>query len=213
MPVQSQLPALGHGHAARNSNDIASCLLFKYKYATMQLSLEAKLKDETPVELRLAGNQDLPALTKLYDRIVAEGTSYPHERPVTDDEFLDYWVRGKRTVVAYERPRKTDAKLVGAFYLKPNWPGRAGHVANAGFIVAPEWRNRGLGRLLGAVMLDYAKELGYRSVIFNWVFSENLAARHLWEKLGFRVLGTIPGAVRATGGQYQDALIMFRSLV
>lgn len=179
----------------------------------MQFPLKAKLKDETPVELLPAGNRDLPALAKLYDRIVAEGTSYPHERPVTEEEFLDCWVRGKSTVVAYERPRKTDAELLGAFYLKPNWPGRARYVANAGFIVVPEWRNRGLGRLLGAVMLDYAKELGYRSVIFNLVFSENQAARHLWEKLGFRVLGVIPGAVHANDGQYQDALIMFRSLI
>ncbi len=179
----------------------------------MQFPNEAKLKDGTPIELVLAGNRDLPALAKLYDRIVDEGTSYPHERPLTEDEFQDYWVRGKSTVAAYERPRKTDAKLLGAFYLKPNWPGRARHVANAGFIVAPEWRNRGLGWLLGAVMLDYAKELGYRSVIFNLVFSENRVAHHLWEKLGFRVLSVIPGVVRSNDGQYQDALIMFRSLV
>jgi RimJ/RimL family protein N-acetyltransferase len=179
----------------------------------MQFPIEARLKDETPVELVLAGNQDLPLLAKLYDRIVAEGTSYPHERPLTEDEFQDYWVKGKSAVVAYERPRKTDGELLGAFYLKPNWPGRARHVANAGFIVAPEWRNRGLSWLLGAVMLDYAKELGYRSVIFNLVFSENQVARHLWEKLGFRVLGVIPGAVRKNDGSYQDALIMFRSLV
>ena len=179
----------------------------------MQFPLEAKLRDETPVELLPAENRDLAALAKLYDRIVAEGTSYPHERPVTEEGFLNYWVRGKNTVVAYERPRRTDAKLLGAFYLKPNWPGRARHVANAGFIVVPEWRNRGLGWLLGVVMLDYAKELGYRSVIFNLVFSENQVARHLWEKLGFRVLGVIPGAVRMKDGQYQDALIMFRSLI
>ncbi len=80
----------------------------------MQFPLEAKLKDGTPVELLPAGNQDLPALATLYDRIVAEGTLYPHERPVTADEFLDYWVRGKSTVVAYERPRNTDVKLLGA---------------------------------------------------------------------------------------------------
>jgi RimJ/RimL family protein N-acetyltransferase len=179
----------------------------------MQFPIEARLKDETQIELVLAGNRDLPALARLYERIVAEGTSYPHERPLAEDEFQDYWVRGKSTVVAYEQPRKTSAELLGAFYLKPNWPGRARHVANAGFIVAAEWRNRGLGWLLGAVMLDYAKELGYRSVIFNLVFSENHVARHLWEKLGFRVLSVIPGAVRKNDGQYQDALIMFRSLV
>jgi len=179
----------------------------------MQFPVEAKLKDGTPIELVLAGHADLPLLAKLYDRIVAEGTSYPHERMLTHDEFQDYWVKGKSTVVAYERPRKPNPDLLGAFYLKPNWPGRARHVANAGFIVAPQWRNRGLGWLLGAVMLDYAKELGYRGVLFNLVFSENTVARHLWEKLGFRTLGVIPGVVRKNDAQYQDALIMFRSLL
>jgi L-amino acid N-acyltransferase YncA len=179
----------------------------------MQFPIEAKLKDGTPVELVLADHRDWPALAALYERIVAEGTSYPHDRPLTQDQFQDYWVRGKSTVVAYERPRKDKAELLGAFYLKPNWPGRAKHVANAGFIVAPEWRQSGLGWLLGAVMLDYAKSLGYRSVLFNLVFSENHVARGLWEKLGFRVIGTIPGAVRKNDGTYQDALIMFRSLL
>lgn len=179
----------------------------------MQFPIEARLKNGSPIEIVLAGNQDLSALAGLYETIVAEGTSYPHEKPLTEDEFQDYWVRGKSTVVAYERPRRTDAELLGAFYLKPNWPGRSRHVGNAGFIVAPEWRNRGLGWLLGAVMLDYAKELGYRSVIFNLVFSENQVARHLWEKLGFRELGVIAGGVRKNDATYQDAIIMFRSLV
>jgi len=179
----------------------------------MQFPVEAKLKDGTPVEVVLAGNSDWPLLAKLYERIVAEGTSYPHDRRLSHEEFQDYWVKGKSAVVVYERPRKTDPALLGAFYLRPNWPGRARHVANAGFVVTPEWRNRGLGWLLGAVMLDYAKELGYRGVIFNLVFSENQVARHLWETLGFRVLGVIPGAVRKSDATYQDAHIMFRSLV
>jgi L-amino acid N-acyltransferase YncA len=103
--------------------------------------------------------------------------------------------------------------MAGAFYLKPNWPGRSRHVANAGFIVAPEWRRTGLGRLLGTTMLSEAKQSGYRSVIFNLVFSENRIARRLWEQLGFRQLGVIPGAVRKNDGTYQDAIIMFRSLL
>ncbi|MEO6308252.1 MAG: hypothetical protein ABIO96_06965 [Nitrospiraceae bacterium] len=61
-------------------------------------------------------------------------------------------------------------------------------------------------------MLTYAKQLGYRSMIFNLVFSQNVVARRLWDKLGFKELGVIPGAVRKNEGTYQDAVIMFRSL-
>src|SRR5215831_16139127 len=88
----------------------------------MQFPVEAKLKDGTPVEVVLAGNSDWPLLAKLYERIVAEGTSYPHDRRLSHEEFQDYWVKGKSTVVVYERPRKTDPALLGAFYLRPNWP-------------------------------------------------------------------------------------------
>jgi len=45
------------------------------------------------------------------------------------------------------------------------------------------------------------------------VFSENMVARRLWDKLGFKELGVIPSAVRKNDGTYQDAMIMFRSLI
>jgi L-amino acid N-acyltransferase YncA len=178
----------------------------------VRFPLEARLKDGSPVQLVLAREQDVEPLRRLYRIIVHEGTSYPHQVMPGPKEFRDYWFTGKSTVAAYSPDRAHAKTMAGAFYLKPNWPGRARHVANAGFIVAPEWRNRGLGWLLGATMVQYAKDLGYRSVVFNLVFSENHAARHLWKKLGFQELAVIPEAVRMTSGSYQDAVIMFRSL-
>lgn len=179
----------------------------------MKFPIEARLKDGTLIQLVQADRCDVEPLRRLYRIIVEEGTSYPHDRFPAEDDFLDYWFRGKSAVAAYLLNRTSKEAMLGAFYLKPNWPGRARHVANAGFIVAPAWRNKGLGWLLGATMLQYAKDLGYRSVIFNLVFSENRPARHLWKKLGFSELGTIPDAVRNNDGTYQDAVIMFRSLV
>ena len=62
-------------------------------------------------------------------------------------------------------------------------------------------------------MLEYARHLGYRSVVFNLVFSENVSARRLWQRLGFQELAVLPGAVRKNDGTYQDAVIMFQSLL
>ena len=134
---------------------------------TLTFPVDAKLKDGSPVQLVLAGERDVEPLRRLYRVIVDEGNSYPHDRFPDEDDFMDYWFHGKSTVAAYVPDRAGAAGMVGAFYLKPNWPGRAGHVANAGFIVAPDWRNKGLGWLLGETMLAYAKQLGYRGVIFN----------------------------------------------
>lgn len=180
---------------------------------SLSFPLDAKLNDGLPVQLVLAGERDVEPLRDLYRVIVDEGNSYPHDRFPDQDDFMDYWFRGKSTVAAYVTGRDSAAGMVGAFYLKPNWPGRAGHVANAGFIVAPDWRSKGVGRLMGETMLAYARQLGYRSVIFNLVFSENTVARRLWEQLGFERLGMIPGAVRKNDGTYQDAMVMFRSLI
>jgi GNAT superfamily N-acetyltransferase len=179
------------------------------------------LKDGTLIELRPADRSDFPFLRALYDVIVQEGASYPHDRVLSEEEFLDYWIRGKFTVVACPQncyksgDKETIDKdaIAGAFYLKPNWPGRACHVANAGFIVAPFWRGRGLGRLLGATMLDCAKDQGYRSILFNLVFAENQSARLLWRQLGFEEVARLPSVVRKPDGTYQDALVMFRSLL
>jgi L-amino acid N-acyltransferase YncA len=157
--------------------------------------------------------KDFEPLRCLYEVIVNEGTSFPHEQLPPEEHFQAYWFGGCATVLALMPNQSGRQELAGAYYVKANWPGRASHVANAGFIVAPEWRRKGLGRLLGETMLDHARALAFLSVIFNLVFAENLEARHLWEQLDFRVLGTLPQAVRRNDGTYQDALIMFRSLV
>jgi hypothetical protein len=113
---------------------------------SLTFPVDAKLKDGSPVQLVLADNQDIESLRSLYQVIVEEGTSYPHDHFPEQDAFMDYWFRGKSTVAAYVPDRAGAAGMAGAFYLKPNWPGRARQVANAGFIVAPDWRNKGLER-------------------------------------------------------------------
>ena len=179
----------------------------------MKFPIDARLKDCSLVRLSLADHSHVEPLRRLFGVIVDEGSSYPHECLPNDEDFCAYWFQGSSTVVTHAGGAHVEDVIVGAFYLRPNWPGRARQVANAGFIVAPEWRNRGLGWLLGATMLQYAKESGYRHVLFNLVFVENAAARHLWRKLGFSELAILPRTVRKNDGGYQDSIIMFRSLV
>jgi len=179
----------------------------------IKFPIETQLKDRSAVRLALAAPEDVEPLRRLYEVIVDEGTSFPHEQMPSNEDFQAYWFGGCGTVLASVQTKTGPWALAGAYYLKANWPGRASHIANAGFMVAPEWRRKGLGRLLGETMLEHARALAFRGVIFNLVFAENHASRRLWEQLDFRVLGTLPQAVRRSDGSYQDALVMFRSLV
>ena len=88
--------------------------------------VDANLKNGSPVQLTLAGESDIEPLKALYRVIVEEGTSYPHDRFPDHDDYIDYWFRGKKTVVAYVPDRVRAAGIAGAFYLKPNWPAARG---------------------------------------------------------------------------------------
>ena len=173
----------------------------------MILPATSKLRDGTEVALDFFHEEDFDMLHALFNTVVKEGTSYPHDHPLTAREFELYWLLGHMTVVA-----KHASRVVGSFYLKPNFPGRSSHIANAGFIVAPSHRCKGLGHFLGETMLSLANAQGYRGVIFNLVFAENRHALNLWRELGFKEIGRIPGAVRKDDGAYQDAIIMFRKV-
>ncbi|MGC4097256.1 MAG: hypothetical protein QM706_09085 [Nitrospira sp.] len=63
--------------------------------------LESTLTDGVTVQLSLAEQQDVEPLKKLYQAIVDEGNSYPHDQVPDHDEFMEYWFRGKHTIVAY----------------------------------------------------------------------------------------------------------------
>jgi L-glutamate-5-semialdehyde N-acetyltransferase len=60
-------------------------------------------------------------------------------------------------------------------------------------------RGQGFGRYLAQAFLHFAPELGYKSSIFNLVFSDNYASIRLWEKLGFEKVGIVRGAGRLKG--------------
>jgi len=75
-----------------------------------------------------------------------------------------------------------------------NRPGRGAHVATASFLVDPAHQGRGVGRALGQYVLDWARSTGFKAIQFNAVVETNTAAVHLWQSLGYDIVGTAPGA-------------------
>jgi len=57
-----------------------------------------------------------------------------------------------------------------------------------------------------------AVEQGFLAMQFNFVVSTNERAVRLWERLGFSVVGRLPGAFRHRRLGYVDALVMFKAL-
>ena len=103
--------------------------------------------------------------------------------------------------------------IVGTYILRPNQSGGGSHVANAAFMVAPEARGQGIGRAMGEHCLSEARRLGFRAMQFNFVVSTNESAVRLWQQLGFKIVGTLPGAFRHPEKGYIDVYVMHRSLL
>ena len=80
-----------------------------------------------------------------------------------------------------------DGRLAGSYHLKPNFVGRAAHIANAGYFVVRDLRGHGIGERLVRHSMEQALALGFDALQFNAVFASN-PARRLYERLGFRQL-------------------------
>ena len=66
---------------------------------------------------------------------------------------------------------------------------------------------------MGEHCLSEARRLGFRAMQFNFVVSTNESAIRLWQQLGFKIVGTLPGAFRHPEKGYVDVYVMFRSLL
>ncbi|MGD9794074.1 MAG: N-acetyltransferase family protein [Acidimicrobiia bacterium] len=142
------------------------------------------------------------ALFDLFGRIVGAGEGYPHAAPLTHDVFHDSWVHHVSVVVC----ARIEGELAGAYYLKPNQPGRAAHIANAGYIADARFRGRGVGRALVTDSITRAPQYGYDAIQFNLVFESN-PARAMYEELGWQQIGRVPRAVNG-----EPAIIYWRDV-
>jgi L-amino acid N-acyltransferase YncA len=160
------------------------------------------------ISLRIATEDDFDAIWKIFHEIIVAGDTYVQDETFTAEQARQMWLgRGVYTVVAC-----ADGRVVGAYKLLPNTPGRGAHVANGSYIVDAGCRGQGVGRLMVQHSLREAKKAGYKAIQFNFVVSTNRGAVRLYEELGFQILATLPGAFRHKTLGYVDAYLMHRSL-
>jgi len=161
------------------------------------------------VEIREATAANRDAIWDIFCEVVAARDTYAFDPGMSRQDALGYWFQANtRTYVA-----ESSGRIVGTYILRPNQSGGGSHVANAAFMVAPVARGRGIGRAMAEHCLTEGRRLGFRAMQFNFVVSTNDPAVGLWQKLGFKIVGTLPGAFRHPEKGYVDVYVMFRSLL
>lgn len=160
--------------------------------------------------LNKASEEELISLHQLFNETNKEGNSFPYPADTSFENFKRIWCqKNSKSFVAKDLTNNT---ISGAYYFKPQWPGRGSHIATATYMVAKSARGNGLGRLLGTHSLKEAFKQGYKGMQFNYVVSTNTSAVNLWKSLGFQIIGTLPGVFQHEVHGTCDAYVMFKDL-
>ena len=150
--------------------------------------------------IRGCGPEDLDAVRAIWNEVIEEGCFFAEEDPLSEQEAARLFAGQTRTAVA----EAADGTIVGAYILHPNFPGRLSGVANASFAVRKSCRGRRIGEKLVLDCIEQARRAGFRILQFNAVLENNLRARRLYERLGFRQIGTVPKAFLTKSGNREN---------
>jgi len=162
-----------------------------------------------PLTIRRYQAGDWPSVWSILHHAFSTGDTYAFAPESTEAEVHNIWIEGPQaTYVACS----SDVGIFGTYILKPNQPGLGSHVCNCGYVVGPAARGKGIGAAMCEHSQNAARSLGFRSMQFNLVVSTNTGAVHLWQKLGFSIVGTLPGAFQHKVHGDVDAYVMFKHL-
>lgn len=159
--------------------------------------------------IRTFEDTDWPATWAVLAPVFRAGDTYCLDPGIDEAEAYRYWVESPRaTFVAVD-----DAgAILGSYYLKPNQPGPGDHVCNCGYVVGARARGRGIASTMCEHSQGAATARGFRAMQYNFVVATNTGAIRLWQRHGFIIAGTLPGAFRHPERGAVDAHVMFKTL-
>lgn len=158
--------------------------------------------------IRQSEARDDDAIWRILEPTFRAGETYPIPRDIAREDALAYWHSPAHTVFVAEDAGTT----VGTYYLRANNRGGGAHVANCGYVVAPEAFGRGVAQAMCLHSLDQARQRGFAAMQFNFVIASNERAVQLWQRMGFAIAGRMPDAFEHPRLGLVDAYIMLRSL-
>ena len=156
------------------------------------------------IKIREYRLEDAKSASTIWNQVVEDGIAFPQEETLSTEEGNSFFLEQTYTGIAED----TDTKeIVGLYILHPNNVGRCGHICNASYAVRKDIRGEHIGEKLVLDCLEQAKKKGFKIMQFNAVVASNTHALHLYERIGFVKLGTIPGGFKMPDGHYEDIIV------
>lgn len=160
--------------------------------------------------IRRFEKQDWNGVWVILEPIFRAGETYAYPLDISEEDARRRWTGSPNDVFVADDP--VDGQIVGTYYLKPNYDGPGAHVCNCGYAVSTRARGKGIASLMCVHSQEHAASRGFLAMQFNLVVASNEGAVRLWTRLGFRIVGTLPGAFRHPSLGFVDAHIMYKPL-
>ena len=159
----------------------------------------------TSVTVREYTADDLDSMIPIWNEVIEEGIAFPQEEFLNRQTAPGFFAGQSYCGVAAD----DSGRILGLYILHPNNVGRCGHICNASYAVSSASRGLHIGEKLVLDCMTQARRIGFQILQFNAVVSSNTHARHLYERIGFHPLGTIPGGFRMKDGHYEDICLYY----
>ncbi len=160
------------------------------------------------MQIRPATDADMDAIWAILEPVIREGETYAVPRTWDRAQALAYWFDPARTVFV----AADEGQIFGTYVIRANREGGSAHVANCGYMTAPAARGKGVAQAMCAHSLAVARDRGFKAMQFNFVVSTNERAVAAWTRMGFTVVGTLPGAFAHPRLGFVDAFVMYQTL-
>jgi len=153
------------------------------------------------MDIRLAGEQDLPRINDIYNQAVRQGFCTAHLSPLTPEENREWFTTHDPdhfpVYVAVSGNRVEGWASLGAY--RRNRQALA-HVAEVSYYVDKDERGKGMGSRLLSHAITVAPLFGF-SVLIAILLSKNPASIALLTKHGFACWGRMPGIAKIRNQQ------------
>lgn len=160
------------------------------------------------ITIRQYTEADLAAMVEIWNEVVEDGIAFPQEELLDINSGREFFASQTYTAVAVDE----NNAVLGFYILHPNNVGRCGHICNASYAVKKPFRGLHIGEKLVSDCLVQGRAHGFGVLQFNAVVASNTHARHLYERLGFTQLGTIPNGFRMKDGHFEDICPYYHQL-
>lgn len=175
----------------------------------MRILVTGELASIDMITIRAFEQSDWSAVWALIEPVFRAGDTYAFSPEITEDAAHKVWIEAPTATFVAE---SESGDLLGTYYIKPNQPALDSHVCNCGYIVDEKARGKGVASEMCQHSQREAGRQGFRAMQYNLVVATNEGAVRLWKKLGFDIVGTLPGAFRHPKLGYVDAYVMYKQI-